>query len=90
MKYFVTEFTKTADKIEKGIYEYDDMTLAVANFHSKMGAAMKNENYLAETLLVVNEIGEVLRSEYYAKPVVEPEPEPEPEPDVEPEPNEGE
>ena len=77
MKYFVTEFTKTVEKIEKAIYEYDDMNLAVANFHSKMGSAMKNENYLAETLLVVNEIGEVLRSEYFARPVVEPEPEPE-------------
>ena len=67
MKYFVIELTKTADKIEKGVYEYNDRISAVAAFHSKMGGAMKNENYIAETLIVVNEKGEQICYEYFQR-----------------------
>jgi hypothetical protein len=69
MKYFLIELTTTAEKIEKGIYEYDDQTLAIAAFHTKMGGAMKNESYLAETLIVVNEKGEQICYEYFQRPV---------------------
>ena len=73
MKYFLIEITKTAEKIEKGVYEYDDETAVIANFHSKMGAAMKNESYLAETLIAIKQDGTYLASEYFERKVVEPE-----------------
>lgn len=74
MKYFLIEITTKADKIEKGIYEYDDQVTAIANFHSKMGGAMKNTDYLAETLLVIDENGATLCSECFTRPTdVEPE-----------------
>ena len=73
MKYFLIEITKTAEKIEKGVYEYDDETAVIANFHSKMGSAMKNENYLAETLIAIKQDGTYLASEYFERKVVEPE-----------------
>ena len=69
MKYFLIELTTTAEKIEKGVYEYDDRISAEAAFHSKMGGAMKNENYLAEALIVVNETGEQICYEYFKRPV---------------------
>lgn len=73
MKYFLIEITKTAEKIEKGVYEYDDETAVIANFHSKMGSAMKNESYLAETLIAIKQDGTYLASEYFERKVVEPE-----------------
>lgn len=57
----------------KGIYEYDDRDLAVANFHSKMCGAMKNENYASELLQVIDENGKIVKTEKYVRPVtVEP------------------
>ena len=43
---------------------------AIANFHSKMGGAMKNEKYASELLMVVTSIGTVIKSEYWVRPTV--------------------
>ena len=81
MKYYLTEITTynngTADAA--GVYAYDDKDLAVANFHSKMGGAMKNANYASELLVVLSETGETIKREYWVRPVPTPEPEPTPE-----------
>jgi len=89
MKYYLLEVTTynngTADA--KGVYQYDDKDTAIANFHSKMGGAMKNENYASELVVVITESGETVKREYWVRPVPEPEPEPEviPEEEVTPE-----
>jgi hypothetical protein len=81
MKYYLTEITTynngTADAT--GIYPYDDKDLAVANFHSKMGGAMKNANYASELLVVMSGSGELVKRDYWVRPVPTPEPEPTPE-----------
>ena len=77
MKYYLIEITTKENKVEKAIYEYSSNTEAVANFHSKLGGAMKNADYLAEMLQVIDERGGVVIYDYYAKQTAEPEPEPE-------------
>lgn len=88
MKYYLIEITTynngTADAA--GVYTYEDKDLAVANFHSKMGGAMKNENYASELLVVLSETGDTVKREYYVRPVPQPEPTPEPEEITEEEP----
>lgn len=71
--FYLIEITTKADKVEKGIYSYDTRNDAVANFHTKMGGAMKNEGYLAEMLMVIGEMGDVVTYSYYQKPGVTPE-----------------
>ena len=91
MKYYLVEITTYMDETPdaKGVYEYDDKDLAIANFHSKMGGAMKNENYASEYLRAFYPASEgkpdqELRVGYWKRPVVQPEPEPVAEPTVEP------
>lgn len=77
MKYYLIEITTKASKVEKAIYEYASSEEAVANFHTKMGGAMKNTDYLAEMLQVIDERGGVVIYDYFARQTAEPEPEPE-------------
>lgn len=69
--YYLIEITTKADKTEKGVYNYETLNEAVANFHSKLGGAMKNDTYLAEMLMVIDARGAVQTSDFYAKPVNE-------------------
>lgn len=83
MKFYLVELTTTTGEASpaKGVYEYDDLNTAVANFHSKLGSQMKNVNCESEMCLVINESGATQKVEFYdVRPVPEPEPEPEPEP----------
>lgn len=86
MKYYLIEVTTYVDETPdaKGIYSYDTETEAVANFHSKMGGAMKNANYASELVQVISGTGKVIKTEFWARPI---EVTPEPEPVVEPEEN---
>ena len=77
MKYYLIEITTYMDETPdaKGIYSYDTETDAVANFHSKMGGAMKNENYASEYLRAFypaseNEPDKELRVGYWKRPIV--------------------
>ena len=55
MKYYLIEIADGDSKIKgKGIYEYATRNEALANFHSKLGVAMKSELYKTEQILVVN------------------------------------
>lgn len=68
MKFYVIEIAMGDAKIQgKGIYEYDTEREAVASFHSKLGTAMKSELYTRELVMVVNEVGGVLRSEVFER-----------------------
>ena len=85
MKYYLIEITTYVDETAdaKGIYSYDSETDAVANFHSKLGAAMKNSNYASELVQVISGSGKVIKpAEYWVRPI-----EVTPEPVVEPEEN---
>ena len=63
--FYLIELTTKADKVEKAIYQFETRDDAVANFHTKMGGAMKNANYLAEMLMVIDERGGVVIYDYY-------------------------
>jgi len=53
----------------KGMYSYTTLDEAVANFHSKMGGAMKNDTYASELLMVVTNTGAVVKSEYWVRAI---------------------
>lgn len=76
---YLIEITNYNDgtAVSKGIYEYATKMEAVANFHSKMGGAMKNEKYASELLIVVTNTGAVVKNEYWVRPIEKPEPTPE-------------
>ena len=63
--YYLIEITTKADKVEKGVYNYDTRDDAVATFHTKLGGAMKKADYLAEMLMVIDERGGVVIYDYY-------------------------
>lgn len=81
MKYFLIEIAEGDAKIKgKGIYEYATRNEAIANFHTKMGNAMKSPLFAREQLIVINSANGVEVAEVFEKPY---EPEPTPEPEVE-------
>ena len=55
MKYYLIEIAEgNAEIAGKGVYEYATRNEALANFHSKLGTAMKSDLYKTEQILVVN------------------------------------
>jgi hypothetical protein len=69
--YYVIEISKTKDKEteSKAIYSYPTHDEAIATFHTKMGSAMKNENYLMELCQVIDDRGAVQDTEYWERQV---------------------
>lgn len=68
MKFYLIEITKGDEKVAgKSIYEYDTVDEAVANFHTKLGTAMKSELYTSELVMVINSDGGIHKSEKYDK-----------------------
>lgn len=69
MKFYLIEITTYEDStpLAKGIYEYNTKNEAVANFHTKLGGAMKNANYASEQLIVVGDNNEIIESALYVK-----------------------
>lgn len=67
--YHLIEITNYVDgtKESKGIYSYDSRTDAIANFHSKMGGAMKHANYKSEMLMVIDERGGLQIYDYWER-----------------------
>lgn len=69
MKYFVIEIATGDSKIAgKSIYEYATYNEAVASFHKKLGTAMGSELYTSDLVMVVDQYGNVAKSEFYSKP----------------------
>lgn len=55
MKYYLILISEGDPKIKgKAIYEYEDRLSALADFHSKLGVAMKSELYTNCQLLMLN------------------------------------
>lgn len=70
MKYFLIEISEGDSKIAgKGMYEFATRDEAVANFHSKLGVAMKSELYTREQIMVVNSYNGVEVAEVYERPI---------------------
>ena len=68
MKYYLIEIAEGDSKIAgKGIYEYSTRDEAIANFHSKLGVAMKSELYTREQIFVVNSANGVEASEVFIR-----------------------
>jgi hypothetical protein len=72
---------KTTETEEVTVSKYDSNYLVSANFHSKLGAAMKNEVVTVEILKGVDGNGAELEHRSWIRPV---EPTPEPEEETEP------
>lgn len=72
MKFYLIEISEGDQKIEgKAIYEYATLNEAVANFHSKLGSAMKSNLYTSELVMVINSDGGIHKSEKYVAEVAE-------------------
>ena len=69
---------KTTETEDVTVSKYDSNYLISANFHSKLGAAMKNEAVTVEILKGVDGNGAELEHRSWIRPVEEPEPTPEP------------
>lgn len=69
MKYYLFEATSynSGEKDSIGVYTYDNPEEAVANFHSKMGVAMKNQTYASELLVVLNSDGLICKIEKFVR-----------------------
>ena len=76
--YYLIEVTEYVDETPKakGIYEYADETIAVGNFHAKLGGAMKNENYARELIIVTDDKSNIIKNDVFVRPA-KPQPEPE-------------
>lgn len=67
MKYYVVEISTGDSSIAgKAVYEHDDLDSAVASFHKKLGSAMSSELFTSELVLVINSVGGVHATEYWA------------------------
>lgn len=70
MKYYLIEIAEGDSKIAgKGMYEYDNREMAIANFHSKMGVAMKSDLYTREQLLVIDDGNSIIKSEIFIRTI---------------------
>jgi len=52
-----------------GVYTYTSQSEAVANFHSTIGAAMKQANVASALAVILNERGEAIKRERYVAEV---------------------
>lgn len=72
MKWYLIEVAEGDSKIAgKAVYEYENKSDAVANFHSKLGNAMKSELFTSELVMVINSKGELYMSEVFVRTVEE-------------------
>jgi len=68
MKFYLIEIAEGDSKISgKAIYEYATRDEAIANFHSKLGSAMKSELYTSEQILVLNSENGIEASEKWVR-----------------------
>lgn len=68
--FYLIEISTGDSKIAgKSVYEYDDVTLATAAFHTKLGAAMKSDLYTSELILIMDSDGVIIKEEKYNREV---------------------
>lgn len=60
--FYLIELSRTTESqnTAKAIYEYSTREEAVANFHTKLGGAMKNASFVYEMVMVINDHGAVI------------------------------
>lgn len=75
MKFYLIEIAEGDSKIAgKGVFEYEKLNDAVANFHSKLAIAMKSEMYTSDLIMVIDSDGCVHYSEKFVREIIQPEP----------------
>ncbi len=67
--YYLIEITTKENDTEKAIYQYETRDEAIAMFHQKLGGAMKNADYLAEMLMVIDDCGAIQIYDYWQRPI---------------------
>lgn len=66
MKYYLIEISTGNKKIQaKAVYEYVTLNEAKANFHQKLGNAMKSELYQSEQIMIITSDNGIIMSEKY-------------------------
>ena len=75
--YIVVELQKNGDSIGNVVNTYTDINAAESSFHSILAAAALS-SVEVHSAVIMNELGQTLKSEYYYHPV-------QPEPEIEPE-----
>lgn len=60
---------KTTDTDAKDMAKYDSVDLVIANFHSKWGAAIKDNSVRAEMLLGIDGNGGTVAYTYWVRPI---------------------
>lgn len=66
--FYLVEISNGDPKIKgKAVYEYETRNEAVANFHSKLGTAMKSDLYTDDLVMVMDDWGSILECEKYVK-----------------------
>lgn len=69
MFYLIEIATGDAKIAARSIFTYDNEKDAIANFHSRLGMAMKSDLYTTDLCMVIDENGTVLKREKYANSI---------------------
>lgn len=70
--YYLIEISNQKDKeTSKAIYSYEDRDMAVGTFHQKLGGAMRNDNFLTEMAMVIDDRGGLQIYDYWEREIVE-------------------
>lgn len=68
--FYLIEVADGDEKIKgKGMYGYDSENEAVANYHAKIGIAMKSALYTEQTIVVLNRDGKTIARNHYVAPI---------------------
>lgn len=69
-EFYLFEVADGDSKIKgKGVYDYATENEAIANYHAKIGVAMKSELYTEQTIVVLNREGKTIARNHYIAPV---------------------
>ena len=69
--YYLIELTTYVDdtKDAQGLYTYTNLNDATASFHQRMAGAIRNDNYASELCQIIDEQGQVKRSERWERAI---------------------
>lgn len=68
--YYLIEISNQKDKeTSKAIYSYEDRDMAVGTFHQKLGGAMRNDTFLNEMCMVIDERGGIQAYNYWEREI---------------------
>lgn len=69
MKYYLIEVTNynNGTSESKAMYNYDNYQEAEANYHSKLGGAMKNVTYESEMCMIIDSTGAIYLTKYWVR-----------------------